>query len=491
MQGDVAMNIGENFDFESYAQSQQYQTDQTVFSEWQTRVYTNSEQLDIHFSRTYQDKVNIAAANDFSLSTDLAKTFTDIWQYNFDIMLGSTNPLFVDAERGIPNEHGVLIEVDDYGNPTYEEQIRTIEQREFLNNVTGTSVKDVQVYVTQNFESTSKQNLSQENEKKLSSPKTAYYLGFNAGINSKASQIPDEWRSLLKFIKSEDLKEMDLRCVNEFIKGLSADGIIMVPLKTEQGLSMIHVRDLEKRYNTILKTTNDFERGRLAAELFVDVFSVIRSDGLDISKLPTISNLPAIRKSFSISTDFLQKHPELLVKGWLQFGHNQLIVGVTDPKIAEILNKSGLNLTDKDLELIKQGSTEADTNYPGNNALHAMPEVGSLSVIKLEFEKNMQKAIYLERLGMHEEAMRYLGFSMHTVQDLYSHWFRGNSGNWLAHFSIDVVNGIAIPSPDNPNNNPDFFRAAGDATKVATMIFAAGKNTGTINEEMSRWIFGQ
>jgi hypothetical protein len=51
------MGLVENFDFESYVQSEQYQTDQTIFNEWQTRVYTNGEQLGIHFSQAYQTKL--------------------------------------------------------------------------------------------------------------------------------------------------------------------------------------------------------------------------------------------------------------------------------------------------------------------------------------------------------------------------------------------------------------------------------------------------
>lgn len=179
------MGDEEILDFESYAQSEQYLADKTVFNDWKTRVYVNGEQLGVHFDQAYQDIANAAAVrlntfqeynnaqtqmltadlnaslaysklpalwstNDRSvgtlsnsiksdtlnISSDLIKDFREQWQYNFETMLGPTNPLFVDAERGISNQYGVIVAVDDFGNPTYEEQIRTIEQGEFLNNVT-------------------------------------------------------------------------------------------------------------------------------------------------------------------------------------------------------------------------------------------------------------------------------------------------------------------------------------------------------------------
>lgn len=67
-------------------------------------------------------------------------TYHQKWQENFQTMLGPDNPLFVDAEKGIPNKYGVIIEVDHYGNPTYEGVLRTIEQEEFINRVTERSI---------------------------------------------------------------------------------------------------------------------------------------------------------------------------------------------------------------------------------------------------------------------------------------------------------------------------------------------------------------
>jgi hypothetical protein len=67
-------------------------------------------------------------------------TYHQKWQDNFQTMLGPENPLFVDAEKGIPNKYGVLIEVDDFGNSTYEGLLRIAEQEEFINQVTEKSV---------------------------------------------------------------------------------------------------------------------------------------------------------------------------------------------------------------------------------------------------------------------------------------------------------------------------------------------------------------
>lgn len=62
------------------------------------------------------------------------------WQDNFQIMLGPENSLFVDAEKGILNKYGVVIEADDFGNPTHQGMLRTIEQEEFFNRVTEKSI---------------------------------------------------------------------------------------------------------------------------------------------------------------------------------------------------------------------------------------------------------------------------------------------------------------------------------------------------------------
>ncbi|QDR81827.1 hypothetical protein [Sporomusa termitida] len=94
-------------------------------------------------------------SNSFNIETNIAKelatnrsnalsltTYNQKWQDNFQTMLGPANPLFVNAEKGIPNKYGVLIEVDDFGNPTYEGLIRTTDQEEFINRVTEKSVLD-------------------------------------------------------------------------------------------------------------------------------------------------------------------------------------------------------------------------------------------------------------------------------------------------------------------------------------------------------------
>ncbi len=54
------MGFKEDIDFESYAQSEQYQIDQAIFNDWQTRVYVNNEQLGVHFDQSYQDQANAA-----------------------------------------------------------------------------------------------------------------------------------------------------------------------------------------------------------------------------------------------------------------------------------------------------------------------------------------------------------------------------------------------------------------------------------------------
>ncbi len=60
------MDFEEDFDFGSYAQSEQYQIDQAIFNDWQTRVIVNNEQLGVHFDQAYQDQANAAA---FRLNT--------------------------------------------------------------------------------------------------------------------------------------------------------------------------------------------------------------------------------------------------------------------------------------------------------------------------------------------------------------------------------------------------------------------------------------
>ena len=64
-----------------------------------------------------------------------ALIFEQKMQENFQTMLGPKNYLFVDSDTGILNQHGVLVEVDDSGNPTPTEMVRTAEQEEFINTV--------------------------------------------------------------------------------------------------------------------------------------------------------------------------------------------------------------------------------------------------------------------------------------------------------------------------------------------------------------------
>lgn len=45
-----------------YQTSELLQLDQTLFNEWQWRVYQNGEQLGVHFDQAYQDRVNAAAS---------------------------------------------------------------------------------------------------------------------------------------------------------------------------------------------------------------------------------------------------------------------------------------------------------------------------------------------------------------------------------------------------------------------------------------------
>lgn len=44
-----------------YEQSDQYQIDQDLFNDWQTRVYNNGEQLGVDFDQIFQDKANMAS----------------------------------------------------------------------------------------------------------------------------------------------------------------------------------------------------------------------------------------------------------------------------------------------------------------------------------------------------------------------------------------------------------------------------------------------
>jgi hypothetical protein len=97
------------------------------------------------FTLTSSDTFKTQTTSTKRMTTDRSAvltltTFDQKWQDNFQTMLGPENPLFVDAEKGIPNKYGVLIEVDDFGNPTYEGVLRTAEQEEFINRVTEKSV---------------------------------------------------------------------------------------------------------------------------------------------------------------------------------------------------------------------------------------------------------------------------------------------------------------------------------------------------------------
>ncbi|HWR42708.1 hypothetical protein [Sporomusa sp.] len=86
--------------------------------------------------------INSTSITSISNSSALSQAaeFEQRWQNNFQTILGPDNSLFVDAEKGIPNKYGVLIEVDDFGNPTYEGLLKTIEQEEFINRVNETTV---------------------------------------------------------------------------------------------------------------------------------------------------------------------------------------------------------------------------------------------------------------------------------------------------------------------------------------------------------------
>ena len=93
----------------------------------------------------YSDTLNIETTSAKGMAANRSDaltlaTYQQKWQDNFQTMLGPENPLFVDAVKGIPNKYGVLIEVDNFGNPTYEGLLRTAEQEEFINQVTEESV---------------------------------------------------------------------------------------------------------------------------------------------------------------------------------------------------------------------------------------------------------------------------------------------------------------------------------------------------------------
>jgi len=174
---------------------------------------------------------------------------------------------------------------------------------------------------------------------------------------------------------------------------------------------------------------------------------------------------------------------------WLASGHNTLIKVLQADHVMQNLRDLGWNLTDADIIAIQEGSKQADKEQPGNLALHASPECSSMFDILDEFEKNMHYAINLENQGEHEEAMRFLGFAIHTSEDLYSHWYRGSDGSLVAHVVMKYVNGELTPLPDNPNNKPELFASAKDATIIAAQIFANGKQSGTIDRNLLRKIF--
>lgn len=83
---------------------------------------------------------DFASPNGHEINSPLI--FEQKMQENFQIMLGPENPLFVDSDTGIFNQHGVLIEVDDFGNPTPMEMVRTAEQEEFINKVYEKSLRE-------------------------------------------------------------------------------------------------------------------------------------------------------------------------------------------------------------------------------------------------------------------------------------------------------------------------------------------------------------
>ncbi len=117
----------------------------------------------------------------------------------------------------------------------------------------------------------------------------------------------------------------------------------------------------------------------------------------------------------------------------------------------------------------------------------------SLKAAKQDFEQNMSKAVALYNAGDEKKAMEYLGYALHTTQDLYSHWIRGENGGWSSH----VANFFGEKSPDNPNNNDNkyneqnvsIFGKAGEATLDVGKIFWDGVKNGQVNQSSIDKIF--